>query len=191
VQVTFWGWRHGGVVLIAVTALLGAGATAARAESFTGACDACVAGYSGTFTETQVSTESDPMYPVTTTIKLSWSQQAVNNGNGTSTTQPETVTGTYTVTSDAPDSPVDSCQIGADPEAESLFNWNYVNMNQASAVYDVAAGPPDRSTSAARGPATGRGMTGSPFSGPTPDRGATGPVTVALIRRSRPAARTR
>jgi hypothetical protein len=153
---TFRGWRHAGVVLIAATALLGAGVTTAGAETFTGSCNACVAGYSGTFTEKQISTDPNPSnYEVTTTIKLSWSQQLVNNGNGTSTAQPETVSGMYTTTSDEPHFQGSSCQIGPNPGEPSLLTWSYLNMNQASAVYDVDAQPPGSVDLSGTGPCSG------------------------------------
>jgi hypothetical protein len=144
------------VVLIAVTALLGAGVTAAGAESFTGTCHACVAGYSGAFSEKQISTDPDAaMYEVTTTVKLSWSQRLVNNGNGTSTTQPETVSGMYTVTSDAPGFQGSSCQIGPNPGEDSLISWSWLNPNTASAVYDVDAQPPGSDDLTGTGPCNG------------------------------------
>ena len=144
------------MVLIAAGALLGAGVTAARAETFTGSCDACVARYSGTFNETRISTDSaPPMYEVTTTIKLSWSQQLINNGNGTSTAQPETVSGMYTTTSDEPGFQGSSCQIGPNPGEPSLLTWSYLNMNQASAVYDLDAQPPGSVDLSGTGPCSG------------------------------------
>ena len=144
------------MVLIVAVALLGAAVTSARAETFTGSCDACVAGYSGTFNEKQIYTDPNPPnYEVTTTIKLSWSQQLVNNGNGTSTTQPETVSGTYTTTSDEPGYQGSSCQIAPNPGEPSLLTWSWLNPNQASAVYDVDAQPPGSDDLSGTGPCSG------------------------------------
>jgi hypothetical protein len=134
-----------GVVLV----LLGVCVGNARADTtFTGTCDACVAQYSGTFTEHQVEpVSSAPQYEYTTDVKINWSQNVVYNGDQSSTAQPLKAYGTYEVTNDVPGGGSgDTCVAQIYQYTTSAISWGqeYADENGGKHItgYDVIADAP-------------------------------------------------
>jgi hypothetical protein len=139
------GRRRGRAALLAVLALLGVGAARARADTFSGRCDACSATYGGTFTEHDVQpggqAPDGSQYEVTTDITITWSENVVNNGNFTATAQQPTLSGTYKTTDTEPGVQGSDCTVSLNPHSPAAVSWSYIS-SPADSHYDITAGPP-------------------------------------------------
>jgi hypothetical protein len=131
-----------------VLVLLGVCVGNARADTtFTASCDACVAQYSGTFTELYTEPISaGSKYTDTTKVNISWSQNVVYDGNQASTAQPLSAHGTYDVTTDAPGGQGSSCVAQVYQNTASTIGWTPVYAYDANGKhitgYSVIAGSP-------------------------------------------------